>query len=64
MLCGPSLGIAVPSGFFVPQLLVGAAMGRIMGEWLIGKIGIPTYYGQVRALAAPPKTTPGAASGA
>ena len=27
-------GIAVPSGLFVPSLLVGCAYGRFFGEWL------------------------------
>jgi H+/Cl- antiporter ClcA len=36
----------VPSGFFVPQLLIGAVFGRILGESLISS-GWPTYFGQV-----------------
>lgn len=42
-----TFGIAIPSGFFVPQLLVGAVLGRIVGESLIGAVGIRTYFGQV-----------------
>lgn len=42
----PLAGIAVPSGFFVPQLLVGATLGRLFCEVLINA-GWPTYFGQV-----------------
>ena len=32
-------GIAVPSGLFVPCILIGGALGRLWGEWLRATIG-------------------------
>jgi len=45
-----TFGISLPCGFFVPQLLLGAVLGRIAGEVMIG-LGYPTYFGQVRIFA-------------
>lgn len=45
-----TFGLAIPSGFFVPQLLLGAVWGRMVGEAAI-RHGYPTYFGQVRIFA-------------
>jgi len=42
------LTAASPSGFFVPQLLAGAALGRLFGDWLIDVGAVTPYWGQVR----------------
>jgi len=45
-----AFGVSVPSGFFVPQLLLGAALGRMAGQVVV-VFGHPTYLGQVRVFA-------------
>ena len=45
-----TFGVALPCGFFVPQLLLGAVWGRMIGEAAI-RHGYPTYFGQVRIFA-------------